>query len=81
MPTGFRAVLIAAFVAAAAAVAAAPAASAAGAQYDALTVGPKVGAKIPHDLSALDQDGQHRDFRTLARKRGLLILFTRSVDW
>lgn len=51
------------------------------AEPDEVKAGPKVGAKIPHDLSTLDQDGQHRDFKSLAHKRGLMILFSRSVDW
>lgn len=59
----------------------APAKAVASAQHDALKIGPKVGMKIPHDLKTVDQNGQHQDFKTLARKRGLLILFTRSVDW
>ena len=51
------------------------------AHLDTLKAGPPVGAKIPHDLKTLDQDGQHQDFKSLARARGLLILFTRSVEW
>lgn len=49
--------------------------------HDVLAAGPKVGTKIPHDLSTVDPDGQHRDFKSLARARGLIVLFTRSVDW
>lgn len=60
---------------------AASTAAPASAQHDTLKVGPKVGAKIPHMLKTVDQNGQHQEFKTLARKRGLLILFTRSVDW
>jgi hypothetical protein len=48
---------------------------------DTLDQGPKVGATIPHSLSALDQHGQHQDFKSLARRRGLIILFSRSLDW
>lgn len=59
----------------------APASAQPSASHDTLPVGPKVGVKIPHDLKTVDQNGQHQDFKTLARKRGLLILFTRSVDW
>lgn len=80
MPTRFRLLLLSVFAAAAIA-ATPPAATAASAPHDTLTVGPKIGEKIPHDLSTVDQDGRHRDFRTLARARGLLILFTRSVEW
>lgn len=60
-------------------VAAAPAFAAG--NLDTLDAGPPVGAKIPHDLSTVDQDGRHRDFKGLARERGLIVLFTRSVDW
>ncbi|MEK9645874.1 MAG: hypothetical protein VW547_10055 [Alphaproteobacteria bacterium] len=48
---------------------------------DDIKAGPKVGAQIPHNLSTLGQDGQHQDFKSLVHKRGLLILFSRSVDW
>lgn len=48
---------------------------------DTMKAGPPVGAKLPDDLSALDQNGQHQDFKALAHKRGLVILFSRSVDW
>lgn len=51
------------------------------AKYDTLKAGPAVGAKIPHDLKTLDQNNQHQDFKALAHSRGLVILFTRSVDW
>lgn len=43
--------------------------------------GPEVGAPIPHSLRALDQEGRYRDFKALARRRGLIILFARSLDW
>ena len=55
--------------------------AAAASEHDQLAIGPAVGAKLPHDLSTVDQDGKHRDFKTLAHSRGLVILFTRSVDW
>lgn len=48
---------------------------------DELQRGPKVGTAIPHALKALDQGNQYRDFKSLARKRGLIILFSRSLDW
>lgn len=51
------------------------------AQYDTLKAGPPVGAKIPHDLKTVDQNNQHQDFKALAHSRGLVVLFTRSVDW
>ena len=48
---------------------------------DELRQGPKVGMAIPHSLKAPDQNKQERDFKSLARKRGLIILFSRSLDW
>ena len=54
----------------------------AAAQYnDKLDLGPKIGEAIPHTLGATDQHGQHQDFKSLARRRGLIILFSRSLDW
>ena len=49
--------------------------------YDTLKAGPPVGAKIPHDLNTVDQNDQHQDFKSLAHSRGLVILFSRSLDW
>lgn len=74
----FRRLAAAALIAAALAM---PQAGQAAGPHDEITQGPKVGEKIPHDLSALDQNRQHRDFKALARARGLIVLFTRSVDW
>ncbi len=51
------------------------------APLDDLDRGPKIGTAMPHALAAADQQGQHRDFKSLARRRGLIILFTRSLDW
>ena len=59
----------------------APPLRAAASDYDTMKAGPPVGAKIPDQLSTVDQNGQHQDFKALARKRGLVVLFTRSVDW
>jgi len=56
---------------------AAPASS----KYDTLKAGPAIGAKIPHDLKTVDHRNQHQDFKSLARKKGLVILFSRSLDW
>ena len=50
-------------------------------RYDMLPKGPRVGVAIPHTLAANDQNGQHRDFKSLARRRGLILLFSRSLDW
>ena len=57
------------------------AANAAGNQFDKLDKGPKLGAAIPHSLGATDQQNQHQDFKSLARRRGLIIFFSRSLDW
>ena len=54
---------------------------AAAGELDRLDRGPKVGERIPHALRALDQEGRYRDFKALARRRGLIILFSRSLDW
>jgi hypothetical protein len=40
-----------------------------------------VGAKISHDLKTVDHQNQHQDFKSLAHSRGLVILFSRSLDW
>ncbi len=50
-------------------------------RYDTLAKGPRVGETIPHSLAASDQHDQHRDFKSLARRRGLILLFSRSLDW
>lgn len=50
-------------------------------KYDTLKAGPAVGAKIPHDLKTVDHQNQHQDFKSLAHKKGLVILFSRSLDW
>ncbi len=48
---------------------------------DALDKGPAVGTAIPHQLTVADQNNEIRDFATLKRKRGLILLFSRSFDW
>ncbi len=48
---------------------------------DTLDKGPRVGETIPHSLAARDQNDRHRDFKSLARRRGLILLFSRSLDW
>lgn len=55
--------------------------SAAAGEHDRPDRGPEVGAPIPHSLRALDQEGRYRDFHALSRRRGLIILFARSLDW
>ena len=49
--------------------------------YDPVKIGPAVGTTIPRDLTARDQHGQERNFKALAHKRGLVILFSKSLDW
>ena len=49
--------------------------------HDTLGKGPLVGEKIPHSLAVPDQNNQHRDFKSLARRRGLILMFSRSLDW
>ena len=48
---------------------------------DEMSVGPKVGAAVPTDIKVQDQNGQERDFKSLARRRGLIVLFSRSLSW
>ena len=48
---------------------------------DVLDKGPKVGASLPHPLTVADQFNEVRDFASLKRKRGLILLFSRSFDW
>lgn len=50
-------------------------------RLDRLDRGPKVGERIPHSLKVRDQNDQYRDFKSLARRRGLIVLFSRSLDW
>ncbi len=59
---------------------AAPGASAAE-RHDTLAKGPRVGDRIPHSLAAADQNNKHQDFKSLARRRGLVLMFSRSLDW
>lgn len=42
--------------------------------------GPSVGSQAPM-LSALDQDGNPQDLKSLTGANGLLFVFNRSVDW
>ena len=46
---------------------------------DLLTQGAKVGAPIPHDLSATDHAGARQDFRTSKGEKGSVPPFARSV--
>ena len=40
-----------------------------------------VGYQISHDLTLPDQDGQRLDYLSRAKQKGLIILFSRSVEW
>lgn len=48
---------------------------------DILDKGPVVGAPLPHPLTVVDQFNEVRGFSSLKRKRGLILLFSRSFDW
>lgn len=48
---------------------------------DTLDQGLRVGDSIPQPLAAVDQNGATRDVPSLGGKRGLILLFTRSLDW
>ena len=48
---------------------------------DVLDKGPVVGAALPHPLTVVDQFNERREFSSLKRKRGLILLFSRSFDW
>ena len=48
---------------------------------DVLDKGPAVGSPIPHQLTVADQNNEVQDFASLKRKRGLILLFSRSFDW
>ena len=50
-------------------------------RHDTLDNDPRVGEKIPHSLAVRDQHNQHQDFKSLARRRGLILMFSRSLDW
>lgn len=50
-------------------------------EYDKLDRGPLVGEPIPHRLAATDQTGAARTFESLKGERGLILVFSRSLDW
>ena len=50
------------------------------AQNAGATSGLNVGAKIP-EFELPDQYGKQRNFRDLAGRDGLLLVFSRSADW
>jgi hypothetical protein len=49
--------------------------------FDELPVGLKTGEPVPKALQAVDQNGDLRNFDSLKGSRGLILLFTRSLDW
>ena len=44
-------------------------------------LGPTVGSQVPQSIKVPDQNNQYQTFKSLARKRGLIVLFSRSLDW
>lgn len=48
---------------------------------DKLERGPKVGATVPHPVTATDHTGKRRDLASIAGKKGVILLFSRSLDW
>jgi len=48
---------------------------------DDLGQGLKVGQAIPLTLSVPDQNGKTRSLKGLTGRSGLILLFTRSLDW
>jgi len=44
-------------------------------------LGPRLGARLPHDLAATDATGAARSFDNLVGPRGMALFFVRSVDW
>ena len=57
------------------------AAGIANAVSDDLLEGKKVGAQMAMSLSLADQDGKTRSLESLKGSKGLILLFTRSLDW
>jgi hypothetical protein len=55
--------------------------AAAATDLDVLDKGPRVGEALPHPLTIADQNNEIRDFASLKRKKGLILLFSRSFDW
>ena len=51
------------------------------ARIDEIDAGPKIGTNIAALISAPDQNGVSQEFKTLAKKRGLVLLFSRSLNW
>ena len=55
--------------------------TAAASELDKLDKGPKIGAAIPQPFEAKDQNGRTQNFASLTGQRGLILLFSRSLDW
>ena len=58
-----------------------PLQASAASKLDVLDKGPAIGDPIPHQLTIADQFNEIRDFAGLKRKKGLILLFSRSFDW
>lgn len=43
--------------------------------------GLKVGETIPFEMTATDQSGQTQSLKSVSGRGGLILLFTRSLDW
>jgi peroxiredoxin len=50
-------------------------------KLDVLNKGVRVGEPLPHPLTVADQFNDVRDFASLKREKGLILLFSRSFDW
>ena len=48
---------------------------------DAIRQGIQVGTTIPHQLDVPDQTNQVQSFVTLKKKRGVILIFSRSLSW
>lgn len=48
---------------------------------DSLDKGLKVGETIPLEMTAPDQSGKTHSLKSLIGRTGLILLFTRSLDW
>ncbi len=50
-------------------------------EHDRLARGPQVGEPIPHTLGTADHEGTPRDFASVIGERGVVLIFSRSLDW
>lgn len=48
---------------------------------DRLRIGAEVGTAIPHQLEVGDHTGRQQSFAGLKGENGLLVVFSRSVNW